>query len=821
MHEASIQQDFQIWLRYLTSRSDKYLIDISALNKLTTIVINNPDSKDLFIPLLIGSLETEKECAAIITLHIINTIVLNFRKNSKGSSDVLFLGKILDDGIGVMERNLSRNWKDWENQLLWTLFEWKLNYKIENRLSPILLSSVNSKGEETLHLKDTHFTLIEEDEMLALYLRDKGTEAMVTNLLRIFEYSYRNTEPNKDPYKKMMYTAVKGEGWTSLMNLTKRYLISSIGSLDTKNYAFRNIQNDKLALIPHVFTAMHASSFIESSVASNVRTLIQLFTASRYDISTFIKTEQYKACVSDLMSSLNHTLEHLNTISPWLCKYICEICKIIKEIKGRDDYWNEMNGLLIVRLLAPYIFNPALVGIVEHVDLNSIQLLTYTAKIVQGAWVGAFIDNGELGELKWINMELVKWKGELQMAFEKMYHAEIPSSRGLILPKTLILSDLCQIQNRMKNFEWKKCPEIVEMPRKQRKPKITIDQSVEELICLKRPPKRSPSFKENSFTFEKHKEIMEEIITENHQTVPVLQIAPPDIFKHQENHEPRIKSPNHENEIHRDMYQKAEPLPFIPQNVYAYQNSLSSHSDSNKIDSKLTLSDLKISITERSKHAISISCQTDNSHFNSTFTQTNEEKPTNTGIQTDDSITSIKSTQTDMDFSFNKKASTCDQYTFTDISLSEVLAEHNKLKNQIEKMLQYQTQESERLNKVNEYWANQYKELKFENIELKSKIKELKEEQNKAGEIRYTEPSQVRYSEPMTSRSYAPIPDDSIDLYLNRKSTVFYKCDPSLHSQEIDQIITSRKYRQLKLRNEERRHKMDFEGYWSPPKSCR
>lgn len=75
---------------------------------LTNIIISHPESKDSFATLLISALQTEFESVAIITLHIINTIVINYRKSSKDSTDAVFVGKILDLGIGVMERNLSR-----------------------------------------------------------------------------------------------------------------------------------------------------------------------------------------------------------------------------------------------------------------------------------------------------------------------------------------------------------------------------------------------------------------------------------------------------------------------------------------------------------------------------------------------------------------------------------------------------------------------------------------------------------------------------------------------------------------------------------------
>lgn len=109
MQEGSVRQDAETWLRYLTSKCDKQLLDLSALNRLAHIIINNPEYKELFASLLIGALETERENNAIMVLHIINTIVYNFRMVSKDNADAEFLGKILDLGLDIMERHLSRD----------------------------------------------------------------------------------------------------------------------------------------------------------------------------------------------------------------------------------------------------------------------------------------------------------------------------------------------------------------------------------------------------------------------------------------------------------------------------------------------------------------------------------------------------------------------------------------------------------------------------------------------------------------------------------------------------------------------------------------
>lgn len=263
---------------------------------------------------------------------------------------------------------------------------------------------MESKEKETVSLKDVHHSLIEMTETLTEFLRANNTEAVATHILRIWEFTFRNVEPNKEPYRHQIQNYTTGEGWNILINVTRQYLISMLSSDSNKNLVFRNIGVDKLAIFPQVFVTMHAATFIESIVGACVRALVNLLKTS--DTRDIIKSQQYKLYIVELISFFKYTLENMHSLSPYLSKYICEVCNIIKEIKGNDDYWNELNGLLVLKLLAPYVSNPVLAGIVGYADLNAVQLLTYTAKIIQHCWVGKQIENGDLSELHWLNEDI-------------------------------------------------------------------------------------------------------------------------------------------------------------------------------------------------------------------------------------------------------------------------------------------------------------------------------------------------------------------------------------------------------------------------------
>ena len=138
-----------------------------------------------------------------------------------------------------------------------------------------------------------------------------------------------------------------------------------LSSPNTINLVFRNSNSDKLGIISQVFSGMHAATFIESSVGASVRALISLL--KTMDTKAALVSPAFQRCMSEIISFFQYTIENMHSLSPFLCKYLCETCQIV------------------LRMLAPAVSNPVLAGIVEFADMNAVQLLTYTAKIIQHA----------------------------------------------------------------------------------------------------------------------------------------------------------------------------------------------------------------------------------------------------------------------------------------------------------------------------------------------------------------------------------------------------------------------------------------------------
>ncbi|CAG9324834.1 unnamed protein product [Blepharisma stoltei] len=803
MQEGSVRQDAETWLRYLTSKTDKQLLDLSALNRLTNIITKNPEYKELFAALLIAALETERENHAIMVLHIINTIVYNFRLISKDTADAEFLGKILDLGLDVMERHLSRDWKEWENQLGKTLLEWKLNYKIENRLTPSICKLMERKEKEAVNLKDVHNTLLEVNEGFSEYLKVNTTEAVATHMLRVWEFSFRNAEPNKEPYRHQILNYTNAEGWQILINITRQYLVSMLTSENNKNLVFRNIGSDKLAIFPQVFVTMHAATFIESIVGACVRALVNLLKTS--DTRAIIKSPQYKTYIVELISFFKYTLENMHSLSPYLSKFICEVCNIITEIKGTEDYWNELNGLLILKLLAPYVSNPVMAGIVEYADLNAVQLLTYTAKIIQHCWVGKQIENGDLSELVWLNEEIPKWKIELQRSFERMYRSRKGEPRTIALPKTLILYDLSQIKSKLKDFEWTK----IHSPPKNvfKKPEVVISHTegdeIEENIEIEEEinvePVGSPTFKEPKLQELKPPDPLEDS-TPSMQTIPaflgfqaspnpkIVHTAPPDIFKTKNVEIIREETKETDKVIivrDPELQQIKEEPEIVMQNQNLAQ------------------------LWNISKYT-----QTNEFSVQGAFAQTEIKQVLQKSVQTEGEYSQNKPTQTDLDMDtlkmmqkFEVSKLALNKETYIDPNLIGRTDDEMYLKTQVEKLQAYQAEESERLRKINDFWANQFKEVKDENIRLKQKIKELEEMP------RYkTDEEPPQGFETYRTFSHRVLREELVEKFLVRDENLLKKCDPYYYLGIDDGARTVRDHRSVDFDSE--RYKRREEERW-------
>ena len=755
MQEGNIRNDVETWLRYITSKFNKQLLDMSALDRLIRIITTNPDFKELIGSLLIRHLETENELSAIMMLHVINIILCNLRINCRDNSDADFLGKILDLGLDTMEKNLKRPWKDWPNQLGRTLMEWKCNYKIENRLTKEMEKLLESKEKENLKLKDIHYSCVECIDDLIHYLRNNNTESVSIHLLRVLENSFQMAESLIEPYNNILYNDSNNEGWSSICKITNRYLTTMLSSENTINLVFRSSNMDKLGIIPQTFALMHAGTFIESSVGASIRALINLL--KTMDTQAALNSPAFQRCMSEIISFFQYTVENMSTLSPLFCKYLCETCEIITKIKNQEDFWNEINGLLVLRMLAPAVSNPVLAGIVEFADMNAVQLLTYTAKIIQHAWVGKVIEHGDLSNQTWINEKIPKWKNELQNSFSSMLKGKKYEPKTIALPKTLLIYDLLSLEAKLKGFNWNKCPGLSLSSAK--KPTIVHQtEEIEEDIQIEES--ETPFMKKTT----KYDEV--EDSTPSMQSLPpahefmnlrpqIIRTAPPDIFKSlniEIIHEEPIKIKDTDSS-----FNKTENIESLTEKKKS--NAKESSQRSKGVQSTTLYFASQYIQTEIFQNSSKL-VQTDSESFASKFIQTDPEK------QRMKIRSRLESTITIMD-----------QETMTDLNLDEIYEGYTSIKSKYEELLLYKQQEIIRVAKINDSWANQFRELKDENYALKQKLK------NYEDEIRELKNKEECVVVPTLSNNYShsKLRDDLTNKFFIKDENFLRKCDPNYY----------------------------------------
>lgn len=812
MQEGSIRHDVETWLRYITSKFSKQLLDISALQRLISLITNNPEFKDLIASLLIRHLETEVEISAIMMLHVVNIIIYNLRLSCRDNSDADFLGKILDLGLDTMDKNLRRPWKEWPNQLGRTLMEWKQNYKIENRLTKEMQKLIESKEKEDLRLRDVHFTCIECVDELAHFLRDHNTEAISVHLLRVWESSFIISEPLIEPYNKILYSDSNNEGWNDITKITHKYLSFMLASPNTASLIFRNSNADKLGIIPQVFAGMHAATFIESSVGASIRALIGLL--KTMDTNAALNSPAFQRCMKEIISFFQYTVENMHSLSPFLCKYLCETCTLITKIKAQEDFWNEINGLLVLRMLAPAVSNPVLAGIVEFADMNAVQLLTYTAKIIQHAWVGKVIEHGDLSSQTWINEIIPKWKNELQHSFYVMINSKKNEPRSIALPKSLLIYDLQGLESKMKGFSWNKCPGLSTTTIVKKPEIIHEDEEIEEDIqeedevpvvmrklskgsekmgkteekiakaeekTMKHEEKTTKHEEKIKKHDEKPQKIEEKIIkndekhykhdeiedsTPSMQSLPpvheflnpgrtqIIRTAPPDAFK----------SLNIEI-----IHEEPLPNPFKRKEPEVSDNPMS---EKPKIDMK--------DFSQRSKGVQCAALFT-----SSQYAQTEGSQNSSKLVQTESENFICKSVQTDPEKQRMKIRSRLestiqimDQETITELNLNEVYEGYTLLKSKCEDLTAYKQQETMRISKINESWANQFYEVKEENARLKEKVKKL-EEDLKA----FTKTKEDEFTMQTLTKVYShtKLREDLANKFFIQDENILRKCDPNYY----------------------------------------
>lgn len=747
MQEGGIRNDVETWLRYITQKLNKNILDFSAIQRIIHIIIKSPEFQELIASVLIRNLEVEIENSAVMMLHVINTIIFNLRISIADNSDADFLGKILDQGLETLDKHSKKGWKEWPVQLGRTLMEWKQNYKIENRLSKELQKLLENSEKEDLKLRDVHFTCIECIQDLSGYLKDHNSEGVSIHLLRIWENSFQISEPLLEPYNKILYSDSNNEGWNDIIKITEKYLTNMLSSPSTASLIFRNNNTDKMGIIPQVFTVMHAATFIESCVGASVRALMSLL--KNTDVQAALNSPNFQRCIDEVINFFQYTLENMHSLSPFLGKYLCETCEIIKKVKHQEDFWNEINGLLVLRLLAPAVSNPVLAGIVEYADMNAVQLLTYAAKIIQHAWVGKGIEHGDLSNLTWVNEKISKWRVGLQNSFYKMLNNRKNEPKSLALPRALLIYDLQGIQSKLKGFSWTRSPGPAMKSAKKEEIKVKeevkkVFEEIEEDIQV-----------EEEVSVTKAKMKFDEI----EDSTPSMQSLPPvlEIFGQRPNYI-RTAPPDAFKSTGIDIIHEEPPQPVKEH-----------HKEKSKIDMKDFNSRSKLTQCEE-MYLLCQFTQTDEFSNSSKYVQTESENFISKGVQTEPEKQRTK-TRSRLESTIH----IMDQETSTDLNIDEMMSEYSKMKSKFESLASYRDQETSRIEKINKSWAYQFHELKHDNMELMKKVESLTNELKLMRKVR--EDSNV--PEALTKTySHSKLKEDLLNKFFINDDHFLRKCDP-------------------------------------------
>lgn len=758
MQDGGIRNDVETWLRYITQKLNKNILDFSAIQRLIHIIIKNPDFQELIASLLIRNMEVEVENSAVMMLHAINTIIFNLRISITDNSDADFLGKILDQGLETMDKHLKRGWRDWPIQLGRTLMEWKQNYKIENRLSKEMQKLLESSEKEDLKLRDVHFTCIECIDDLASYLKDHNSELISIHLLRIWENSFQISEPLMEPYNKILYSDSNNEGWNDIIKVTEKYLINMLSKPSTASMIFRNNNTDKIGIIPQVFTVMHAASFIESCVGASVRALISLLKTT--DVQAALNSAGFQLCIDEVINFFQYTLENMHSLSPYLGKFLTATCEIIMKIKAQEDFWNEINGLLVLRLLAPAVSNPVLAGIVEYADMNAVQLLTYAAKIIQHAWVGKSIEHGDLSTFTWINEKISKWRAGLQSSFYKMLNNRKNEPKSFALPRALLIYDLQAIESKLKGFSWNKCPGLSAVTAIKKEITSKISDSIEEDIQIE---------EEISIQTLKAKSKYEEI----EDSTPSMQSLPPV-------HEILGQRPNYIRTAPPDAFKSVgieiiheEPLQMPKEHIR----------EKPKIDMKEFSSRSKLVQCE-ALFVSSVYAQTDTFMNSCKFVQTETENFTSKAVQTEPEKQRTKTRSR-----LENTIQIMDQETFTDLNFDSVINEYTQIKAKYESLVEYKDSETSRIEKINKSWSSQFRELREENTQLKKQIEKLQSEIQGMAKVNEEVPVDGTLTK---TYSHTKLREDLLSKYFINDEHFLKKCDPFYYFGLEEEVQTFR-----------------------------
>ena len=329
----------------------------------------------------------------------------------------------------------------------------------------------------------------------------------------------------------------------------------------------------------------------------------------------------------------------------------------------------------------------------------------------------------------------------------------------IALPKTLLIYDLLALEAKMKGFNWNKCPGISTISVVKKTPIITEPEEIEEDIQIEEEV--APVLVKK---VTKHDEVED--------STPSMQSLPPihELFAAQKS----------------QIIRTAPPDAFKSLNIeIIHEEPLVTHSkskDTEVIENPVSDRKSKIEIKEISQRSKAIQCAA--LFVTSVYVQTEIFQNTSKLIQTDSENFASKSIQTDPEKQRMKIRSRLestvqimDQETITDLNIDEVYDGYTLLKTKCEELSVYKQTEDQRVKKINNSWANQFRELRDENATLKEKIKQLEEELK---ELK-TKDDGVIIHTLSNVYSHAKLKEDLATKFFIQDENILRKCDPNYY----------------------------------------
>jgi hypothetical protein len=696
MHATALEAaDADIWMRYLRAGFRRNMLDISALRKLTSIV--SPSSAEMLAGLFAENLRTvscrqDTEAEAVLMLHAINTVVYNLRVWTKDSSfDADFLGHLLSACRDVMSELLSLEWAEWDLYLGLTLLEWQLNYKIGDYLTPVLTDLVSRSSLKHVSLAELHLRFVQEIDsvMLGQLLQSQKAEQMIGHLLRVWEHSFYNPEPLREPYTHVLCHFANAEGWRLLTKFTQEY----VQTLTTSAELFSS-PDVPWSYLPLAFVRTHFSTFLESAAGATVREVL-LMTQTR-DYSDVLQSPEYCEAVEVLVSSLCSTFETLRSTAPFLAKFVCGVCDQIKEVQ--PHYWKEISTLIVTKTLAPAICNPLVSGITAAAETAGIKLLSKTARILQHACLGKSV---KLTGFEWASQHVQRWRTQLEQAFEKTYKARKSEPRNMALPKTLLVYDLTCLAKSAKPTDILKGREKPVWKVTSPTSGMRMSWSEAAQLSSQQLPIQSSSTAHGLMSADVLQRYYSSMQSTSRSTMPVCDVPVADCAEEAERYlaKPVFGLTGELTPDFRDFARRKNTSTFGPLalNETEYTEPSAAQLASEQVSSKAfhnppNKPPLSLVEGEADSH----------SHF--------------LRLTADERAGPLDC----------KSIERLDEGTSTDLDLDAMQMQLKNSVEELEMLRDYQKNEQLRIQKIHDYWATQYHDLRLENSELKRRNQELR-----------------------------------------------------------------------------------------------